>query len=143
MDSRDHSASEVEPGAILAGRYRVEAQIGAGGMGIVVAARHLQLDSLVAIKYLPASSLSDPDAVQRFQREAWAAAQIKSPHVVRVSDVASLPSDAEIKPEWDAFLAALGRPASQTGIRALMARGFHRPGDVENRLGFYVGQLGG
>jgi enoyl-CoA hydratase/carnithine racemase len=61
----------------------------------------------------------------------------------RLVDVASLPSDAEIRPEWDAFLAALNRPASQKRIKALMERGFHRPGDVENRLGFYVGQIGG
>jgi hypothetical protein len=40
-------------------------------------------------------------------------------------------------------LASLGRPASQNRIKALMARGFHRAGDVENRLGFHVGQLGG
>jgi enoyl-CoA hydratase/carnithine racemase len=61
----------------------------------------------------------------------------------RLVDVASLPSDADILPEWDAFLAALKRPASQKRIKALMERGFHRPGDVENRLGFYVGQIGG
>ncbi|SDH89853.1 Enoyl-CoA hydratase/carnithine racemase [Bradyrhizobium sp. Rc2d] len=58
-------------------------------------------------------------------------------------DVASLPPDMEIKPEWDAFMASLGRPASQSRIKALMARGFHRAGDVENRLGFHVGQIGG
>ena len=61
----------------------------------------------------------------------------------RLDDIASLPPDVEIKPEWDAFLAALARPAAQSRIKALMARGFHRPGDVENRLGFHVGQLGG
>jgi enoyl-CoA hydratase/carnithine racemase len=61
----------------------------------------------------------------------------------RLVDVASLPPDVEIKPEWDAFLASLSRPASQTRIKALMARGFHRAGDVENRLGFHVGQIGG
>jgi hypothetical protein len=61
----------------------------------------------------------------------------------RLVDVASLPSDADIRPEWEAFLAALNRPASQKRIKALMERGFHRPGDVENRLGFYVGQIGG
>ncbi|MCP3410197.1 enoyl-CoA hydratase/isomerase family protein [Bradyrhizobium sp. CCGB01] len=60
----------------------------------------------------------------------------------RLVDVASLPPDDEIKPEWDAFLAALGRPASQTRIKTLMAHGFHRAGDVENRLGFHVGQIG-
>src|ERR1700687_2178984 len=60
----------------------------------------------------------------------------------RLVDVASLPPDSEILPEWDAFLAALGRPASQKRIKALMERGFHRAGDVENRLGFHVGQVG-
>lgn len=60
----------------------------------------------------------------------------------RLVDVASLPPDAEIRPEWDAFVASLARPASQRRIRALMERGFHRAGEVERRLGFYVGQLG-
>jgi enoyl-CoA hydratase/carnithine racemase len=57
-------------------------------------------------------------------------------------DVASLPSDAEIAPEWDAFLSSVQRPATQARLKALMERGFHKPGDVENRLGHYVGQLG-
>src|SRR6516164_4048321 len=61
----------------------------------------------------------------------------------RLVDIASLPPDAEIAPEWDAFLASLGRPASQTRIKTLTERGFHRLGDVERRLGYYVGQLGG
>lgn len=60
----------------------------------------------------------------------------------RLVDVNSLPPDAEIAPEWDAFVAALGRPAAQARIRELFARGFHEPGDVETRLGHHVGQLG-
>src|ERR1700691_2443886 len=60
----------------------------------------------------------------------------------RLVNVASLPADAEIAPEWDAFIASLGRPASQKRIKALMERGFHKAGDVENRLGYHVGQLG-
>jgi enoyl-CoA hydratase/carnithine racemase len=60
----------------------------------------------------------------------------------RLVDIASLPSDADIAPEWEAFLAALGRPAAQARIQALMERGFHKPGDVESRLGYAVGQLG-
>jgi enoyl-CoA hydratase/carnithine racemase len=60
----------------------------------------------------------------------------------RLVDTASLPPDAEIAPEWDAFIAAVGRPAAQNRIKVLMERGFHRPGDVENRLGYHVGQLG-
>jgi enoyl-CoA hydratase/carnithine racemase len=57
-------------------------------------------------------------------------------------NIASLPPDSEIAPEWQAFLDSLARPAAQRRIKELMDRGFHRPGDVETRLGFYVGQLG-
>jgi len=53
----------------------------------------------------------------------------------------SLPPDVEIGAGWDACIASLGRPAAQSGIKALMARGFHKPGDVENRLGFYLGKI--
>jgi enoyl-CoA hydratase/carnithine racemase len=56
-------------------------------------------------------------------------------------NVASLPPDTEIAPEWDACMASIGRPASQARIKALVERGFHKAGDVENRLGFYLGQL--
>ena len=58
-------------------------------------------------------------------------------------DKASLPPDEDIALEWSAFIASVQRPASQNRIRMLMERGFHRPGDVENRLGFHVGRLGG
>jgi enoyl-CoA hydratase/carnithine racemase len=54
----------------------------------------------------------------------------------------SLPPDAEIVPEWDAFLAAMARPAAKARIQKLFERGFHQPGDVETRLGHHVGQLG-
>jgi enoyl-CoA hydratase/carnithine racemase len=57
-------------------------------------------------------------------------------------DVNSLPPDAEIAPEWDAFLAALARPAAQARLATLFERGFHQPGDVETRLGHHVGLLG-
>ena len=57
-------------------------------------------------------------------------------------DLNSLPSDAEIVPEWEAFTASLGRPAAQERLRALFEQGFHAPGDVETRLGYYVGSLG-
>ncbi|MFC7477157.1 enoyl-CoA hydratase/isomerase family protein [Dankookia sp. GCM10030260] len=60
----------------------------------------------------------------------------------RLVNIASLPPDADIAPEWDAFLGSLNRPAAQERIRKLMDRGFHRPGEVEARLGHYVGQLG-
>jgi enoyl-CoA hydratase/carnithine racemase len=60
----------------------------------------------------------------------------------KLVDIASLPSDAEIAPEWAAFLSSLQRPAAQARIKKLMELGFHAPGDVERRLGHYVGQLG-
>jgi enoyl-CoA hydratase/carnithine racemase len=60
----------------------------------------------------------------------------------RFADVASLPPDFEIAPEWDVCLASIMRPAAQERIRMLMERGFHQPGDVEDRLGYHVGQLG-
>jgi enoyl-CoA hydratase/carnithine racemase len=53
----------------------------------------------------------------------------------------SLPRDVEMGAGWDACIASLGRPAAQDGIKALMALGFHEPGDVENRLGYYLGQF--
>jgi enoyl-CoA hydratase/carnithine racemase len=55
----------------------------------------------------------------------------------------SLPPDVELGAGWDACIASLGRPAAQEGIKALMARGFHKPGDVENRLGYYVSKIHG
>ena len=60
----------------------------------------------------------------------------------RFVDVASLPPDYEIAPEWDVCLASIMRLAAQKRIRTLMDRGFHKPGDVETRLGYHVGQLG-
>jgi enoyl-CoA hydratase/carnithine racemase len=73
--------------------------------------------------------------ISSFDKEALA--QTK-----RLVDENSLPPDAEIVPEWGAFLAALARPAAQARIAELFERGFHQPGDVETRLGFHVGQLG-
>jgi len=60
----------------------------------------------------------------------------------RFVDVASLPPDFEIAPEWDVCLASIMRPAAQRRIQSLLAQGFHKPGDVEERLGYYIGQVG-
>jgi enoyl-CoA hydratase/carnithine racemase len=60
----------------------------------------------------------------------------------RFVDVASLPPDYEIAPEWDVCLASIMRPAAQKRIATLLERGFHKAGDVEARLGYHVGQLG-
>src|SRR3954466_9542332 len=60
----------------------------------------------------------------------------------RLVNLASLPPDAEIAPEWGAFIDSLGRNAARERIGKLMDRGFHYPGDVENNLGRYVGEVG-
>jgi enoyl-CoA hydratase/carnithine racemase len=67
--------------------------------------------------------------------DKWAIAQTK--RLVNTS----LPPDVEIGAGWYACIGSLGRPAAQEGIKALMAKGFHKPGDVENRLGYYLGQI--
>lgn len=82
----------VGVGEVLDGKYRVERVIGAGGMGVVVAATHLELGQLVAIKFLLSDAAGVPDIAARFIREARAAARIPSEHVARVIDVARLPS---------------------------------------------------
>ena len=53
---------------------------------------------------------------------------------------ASLPPDVEIAAGWDACMSSVTRPATQKRIKDLMARGFHKPGDVETRLGWYLGK---
>ncbi len=73
-------------GEVLAGKFRIERVLGQGGMGVVVAARHLQLDETVALKFLRAHATADPEALARFTREARAAAKLKSEHVARVLD---------------------------------------------------------
>jgi hypothetical protein len=74
-------------GSILGGKYLVEGILGQGGMGIVVAARHIELDQRVAIKCLLAHAQTVPEIVERFTREARAAAKIHGEHVARVIDV--------------------------------------------------------
>ena len=86
------SSAELQEGAILAGKYRVERVLGVGGMGVVVAARHMQLDTKVAIKYLAPAALENPDVVARFAREARAAVKITGEYVAKVLDVGTLES---------------------------------------------------
>ena len=64
------------------------------GIGVVVAAHHMQLDERVALKFLLPEALGNPEAVARFARKARAAVKIKSEHVARVSDVGTLPNGA-------------------------------------------------
>ena len=73
--------------------------------------------------------------IASFDKEAIA-------EIKRLVNIASLPPDSEIAPEWEAFMNSLQRPAAQERIKKLMVQGFHRPGDVETRLGEYLGLLG-
>ena len=79
----------LDVGDVLAKKYRLERLVGEGGTGVVVAARHVQLDRLVAIKFLRTALASDEIRL-RFEREARAIGQIESEHVVLVLDVGTL-----------------------------------------------------
>ena len=76
----------MEQGAVI-GPYRIERQIGAGGMGAVYLARHLQLDRRAAIKTLHREVATSPGLVRRFVDEARAATRIEHPGIVQVFDV--------------------------------------------------------
>jgi serine/threonine-protein kinase len=84
----------VREGEVLVGKYRIDRILGVGGMGVVVAARNLQLDTKVALKFLLPDVLANGEAVARFTREARAAARILNEHVARVHDVGTLDNGA-------------------------------------------------
>jgi serine/threonine protein kinase len=89
--SRPPSAG-IPEGTVISGKYRVEHHIGEGAMGVVVAARHLELDELVAIKFIRPEMHALPDVFSRFAREAKASAHLNSEHVAKVLDVGVAPS---------------------------------------------------
>jgi serine/threonine protein kinase len=94
MTSTDKPAQAIQPGDVLADKYRVERVLGQGGMGVVVLAEHIELRERVAIKFLLDSPGENAELAERFIREARAAVRIKSEHVVRVIDVGRLPTGA-------------------------------------------------
>jgi serine/threonine protein kinase len=78
-------------GAVIDGKYRLDQKIGTGGMGIVYKATHLHMHSTVAVKLLNTTLVSDEHAVERFRREAQAAARIQHPNAVSVTDFGVTP----------------------------------------------------
>jgi enoyl-CoA hydratase/carnithine racemase len=68
--------------------------------------------------------------------DKWAISNTK-----RLVNAASLPADVEMAAGWDACIASVERPTTQSRIEALMGLGFHKPGDVENRIGYYLEKL--
>src|SRR4051794_36250540 len=81
-------------GELIAGKYRVERVLGVGGMGVVVAATHVQLGELRAIKLMLPQVAQDADLCLRFLREAQAVARLRGEHVARVHDVGQLDGGA-------------------------------------------------
>lgn len=82
--------STLQPGDVFLGKYRVERVLGKGGMGMVLAARHLTLGELFAVKVMLPEMVANPEAVGRFLREAQASARLRGEHVARVHDVGTL-----------------------------------------------------
>jgi eukaryotic-like serine/threonine-protein kinase len=78
-----------QAGSWIAGKYRVEALLGQGGMGVVVSATHVELGRRVAIKVM---SSNDPTGAARFLREARNCARLEDEHIVRVSEFGRLPN---------------------------------------------------
>jgi eukaryotic-like serine/threonine-protein kinase len=78
--------SAVTAGHVLRGRYRLEAQLGAGGMGTIWRAQDLVLNAPVAVKVVDRTAVPDEETLSRFMREAQSAATLRSPHVVQILD---------------------------------------------------------
>jgi serine/threonine protein kinase len=76
-----------EVGDVIAGKYEVTRVLGQGGMGLVVAAFHRDLDALVALKFLLPSLRESPQSKERFTREARTVMRLRNEHVARVHDV--------------------------------------------------------
>jgi serine/threonine protein kinase len=76
----------VHAGQIIADLYRLEEPLGRGAMGRIWRAKHLRLESRVAIKFLEPELSEDPESYARFLREARAAAAVRSAHVVQIFD---------------------------------------------------------
>lgn len=77
----------LSAGQLIAGRFQLEAPLGAGGMGEVWKAKHVGLGVECAVKFLHPDAARKPGVRARFEREARAAAQLRSPHVVHIMDV--------------------------------------------------------
>src|SRR5262249_61152864 len=71
---------------VIAGKYRLERQLATGGMGAIWVARHLQLETDVAVKLMDVKLAQSPAARERFAREAKAAARLHGPHKVGAHD---------------------------------------------------------
>ncbi len=78
--------SKIAPGTTLVGKYKVTREIGRGGMAAVYEAEHMSLGKRIAVKVLAQELSASTIVIERFFREARAAASVKSPHIVDVYD---------------------------------------------------------
>src|SRR5947209_1196690 len=85
-DGTDPLPTQWPQDCVLAGRYRVQQRLGAGGMGAVHRAVDTTLNRVVAIKVLPPQAVPDAGAVARFRREAQGLARLSDPHIVQAYD---------------------------------------------------------
>ena len=90
MSATDPLQKSVRVGELIAGKYRVDGVLGTGGMGVVLAATHLDLDRIVALKLMRSELAQHPQAVDRLVQEARLAAQFRGEHVCRVLDVGTV-----------------------------------------------------
>src|SRR5438874_3226132 len=81
------------PGVVLDGKYRIERQLGKGGMGAVFLAMHLGTTRTVAVKVIVPQLARHDEFLFRFQREAEAAGRLRHPNVVNVTDFGSTVAD--------------------------------------------------
>jgi len=84
--ANDCMAHRLQPGDIVADKYKVEHVLGRGGMGLVLAAEHVQLRERVALKFLTSKADRDSASNERFMREARVTAKLRSEHAARVTD---------------------------------------------------------
>jgi serine/threonine-protein kinase len=77
---------EIRPGMVLKGTYRIEAELGSGGMGTVYRATHIGLEKTMAVKVLSRRAISTPDSLARFEREAKVAGKVSHPAMTDVID---------------------------------------------------------
>jgi serine/threonine-protein kinase len=84
--SAPDSETDSLVGTLAAGKYRIDALLGRGGMGAVYQATHQAIGKRVALKFLWREAARDADAVTRFQREAEAASRVESAHIVQIFD---------------------------------------------------------
>lgn len=89
--TENQSGGGLSVGDVVAERYRIERELGEGGMGVVYRAQHLHLRKPFALKVLLPEWTSSPEIVARFEREAVAAGNIRSPHVATATDFGRLP----------------------------------------------------